>query len=98
MTVDEAGETRLAGIFTAMRPVLDERQWRRLLGAEARHGRIAAVARASGCAESTVTAGAPELAGEAEPLPVGFQNSADTPDLAFYATRSYSLLGKVRYG
>jgi hypothetical protein len=32
------------------------------------------------------------------PARVGFQNSADTPDLAFYATRSYSLMRPPRTG
>jgi hypothetical protein len=64
MASDGVDEVRLAGVFAAMRPVLDERQWRRLLGAEARargHGGIASVARASGAAESTVAAGVREL-------------------------------------
>jgi hypothetical protein len=77
MASDGADEARLAGVFAAMRPVLNERQWRRLLGAEARargHGGIASVARASGAAESAVTAGARELELEeagGEPLPPG---------------------------
>src|SRR5215469_12930011 len=78
MAVDEADEARLAGVLAAMRPVLDERQWRRLLGAEARargHGGVAAVARAAGCSQATVAAGAgeiaAELAGGQEPLARG---------------------------
>jgi Rhodopirellula transposase DDE domain len=53
-------ETRL----TAMRPHLNERQWRLLLGTEAvaiGRGGIAAVTRASGCARSTVMIGAAEI-------------------------------------
>jgi hypothetical protein len=53
-------ESVLAEKFEALRPVLDERQWRLLLGAEARalgHGGIAVVARASGAARSTVSIG-----------------------------------------
>jgi hypothetical protein len=77
MAADDADEVRLAVVFAAMRSALDERRWRRLLGAEARalgHGGIAAVARAAGVSESTVTAGARELAAEEageEPLPRG---------------------------
>ena len=78
MAVDEGDEARLAEIFTVMRPALDERQWRRLLGAEARargHGGIRLVARAAGVSATTVAAGAreieAELAGGAGPLPAG---------------------------
>jgi len=54
----------LAEKFEALRPVLDERQWRLLLGAEARalgHGGIAVVTRASGAARSTVSIGLREV-------------------------------------
>ena len=50
----------LAAKFAVMRPIMDERTWRVYLGSEARalgHGGIAAVARASGCSETTVAAG-----------------------------------------
>ncbi len=50
----------LAEKFAVLRPVLDERQWRLLLGVEAQalgHGGIAVVARASGAARSTVSIG-----------------------------------------
>jgi hypothetical protein len=61
----EAGEAALAAKFAVMRQILDERQWRVCLGAEANmlgYGGIAAVARASGAAENTVAAGAAEAA------------------------------------
>jgi hypothetical protein len=64
----------LAAKFTVMRPHLGERQWRLYLGSEARalgHGGIAAVARAAGVSELTVSAGAAELEAGAEPLPGG---------------------------
>jgi hypothetical protein len=57
-------ESVLAEKFEALRPVLDERQWRLLLGAEARalgHGGIAVVTRASGAARSTVSIGLREV-------------------------------------
>ncbi len=57
-------ESVLAEKFQALRPLLDERQWRLLLGAEARglgHGGIAVVSRASGAARSTVSIGLREL-------------------------------------
>jgi Rhodopirellula transposase DDE domain len=53
-------ESFLAEKLAVLRPVLDERQWRLLLGAEAQslgHGGIAVVARASGAARSTVSIG-----------------------------------------
>ena len=78
MAVDEGDEARLAEILAVMRPALDERQWRRLLGAEARargHGGIRLVARAAGVSATTVAAGAREIeaeqAGGAGALPVG---------------------------
>ena len=60
MTVESA----LAEKFEVLRPFLDERQWRLLLGAEARvlgHGGIAVVSRASGAARSTVSIGLREV-------------------------------------
>lgn len=57
-------EDVLAAKLAVMRPFLDERQWRLLLGAEAEalgRGGIAAVARASGAARSTVQAGVAEI-------------------------------------
>jgi len=57
-------ESVLAEKFIAVRPFLDERQWRLLLGAEARalgHGGIAVVTRASGAARSTVSIGLREV-------------------------------------
>ena len=65
MAVDDAGEAVLAAKFAVMRQVLDERQWRVYLGAEANalgYGGIAAVARAAGASENTVAAGAAEAA------------------------------------
>jgi hypothetical protein len=57
-------ELVLAEKFAVVRPFLDERQWRLLLGAEAQalgHGGIAMVARASGAARSTVSIGLREV-------------------------------------
>jgi len=57
-------EETLAEKLAAVRPFLDERQWRLLLGAEARalgHGGIAVVTRASGAARSTVAGGMREI-------------------------------------
>jgi Rhodopirellula transposase DDE domain len=65
MTVAEADEVVLAAKCAVMRKVLDERQWRVYLGTEALalgYGGIAAVARASGASERTVSAGAEEAA------------------------------------
>jgi hypothetical protein len=53
-------EEALAEKLAVMRPHLNERQWRLLLGAEAvavGRGGIAAVTRASGAARATVLAG-----------------------------------------
>ena len=65
----------LAAKFAVMRKVADERTWRVYLGTEARalgHGGIAAVARASGCSETTVAAGVAEIeSGELEVLAPG---------------------------
>jgi hypothetical protein len=66
----DSGEL-LAAKFGAVFPHLDERQRRRLLGAEARvlgHGGIRVVARAAGVREATVSLGAAELEAGAEPL------------------------------
>jgi hypothetical protein len=61
----------LAGLCAEMLPHLDERQRRLFLGAQARalgRGGIAAVSRAAGIREATVSAGAWELESGAEPL------------------------------
>ncbi len=61
----------LAAKLETIFPHLDERQRRRLLGAEARalgHGGIQLVARAAGAREATVSLGAAELEAAAEPL------------------------------
>src|SRR5437899_11492495 len=68
--VDETREM-LAAKFQVIFPHLDERQRRRLMGAEARalgHGGIRAVARAAGAREATVSLGVDELDSGAEPL------------------------------
>ena len=65
MAIGDADEAVLAAKFAVMRQVLDERQWRVYLGAEANavgYGGIAAVARAAGVSETTVAAGAGEAA------------------------------------
>ena len=57
-------ESVLAGKFEVLHPVLNERQWRLLLGVEALalgHGGITVVARASGAARSTVSIGLREV-------------------------------------
>ncbi len=57
MAIGDAGEAVLAARLAVMRRVLDERQWRVYLGAEANalgYGGIAAVARAAGVSENTV--------------------------------------------
>jgi Rhodopirellula transposase DDE domain len=69
----------LADKFAALRPHLDERQWRLYLGSEARAragesgctlaAAVAVVAGAAGAARATVMAGAEELASAAEPMP-----------------------------
>jgi hypothetical protein len=71
-------EAVLAGKFAELRPHLDERRWRLYLGAEARAraagsgcslaAAAAVVAAAAGVSRATVTAGAGELAGGAEPM------------------------------
>jgi hypothetical protein len=65
MAVVEADEAVLAAKYAVMRTILDERQWRVYLGTEALalgYGGIAAVARASGASQRTVSAGAEEAA------------------------------------
>jgi Rhodopirellula transposase DDE domain len=65
MAVDDGDEAVLAAKYAVMRKILDERQWRVYLGAEANalgYGGIAAVARAAGASENTVAAGAAEAA------------------------------------
>ncbi len=67
MAISEADEAALAAKFAVMRPFLDERGWRVYLGTEANalgYGGIAAVARAAGASETTVSAGAAEAAGK----------------------------------
>jgi Rhodopirellula transposase DDE domain len=68
--LEETGRV-LAAKFAVIFPHLDERQRRLLMGAEARslgHGGIRLVARAAGVREATVSLGAGELDGGAEPL------------------------------
>ena len=72
MAVSEEVVARLAAKFAVMLPLLDERQRRVYLGSEARdlgRGGIAAVARASGASEATVSAGVAECEAGAEPMP-----------------------------
>ena len=75
MAVSGDVEAGLAAKFAVMLPLLDERQRRLYLGSEARalgHGGIAAVARASGCSQTTVAAGVSEIeAGQPGALPGG---------------------------
>jgi len=71
MAISEGAARALAAKFMVMLPHLDERQRRLYLGSEARalgHGGIAAVARAAGVPELTVSAGVAELDAGAEPL------------------------------
>src|SRR5216683_823600 len=78
----------LAAKFAVMLPHLDERQRRLYLGSEARalgHGGIAAVARAAGVPDLTVSAGVAELEAGAEPLgrvrrPGGGRKPAEVKD------------------
>jgi hypothetical protein len=70
MAISEDVTRALAAKFAVMRPHLEERQWRLYLGSEARalgYGGIAAVARASGAAESAVAAGVAEAEDEDGP-------------------------------
>jgi len=75
MAVSGEVEAGLSAKFAVMGQLLGERQWRLYLGTEARalgHGGIAAVARASGCSETTVAAGVSEVeSGELGGLPAG---------------------------
>ena len=71
MTTMVVTEEMLAAKFGTILPHLDERQRRRLMGAEARalgHGGIRLVARAAGVREATVSLGVTELEAGAEPL------------------------------
>jgi len=64
MAITAQEQDRLAGRLTEIRPHLNERQWRLLLGAEARavgRGGIKLVARAVGVSADTVGRGAREL-------------------------------------
>src|SRR5438445_1942386 len=64
-------EEMLAAKFEVIFPILDERQRRLLMGAEARalgRGGIRLVARAAGVREATVSLGVDELDSGAEPL------------------------------
>src|SRR5262245_40313091 len=63
-------DVALADKLAVLRPNLNERQWRLLLGAEAQRwgrGGIAAVARRSGASQTTVQAGVAEIRAGAEP-------------------------------
>ncbi len=63
-------ERALAEKLVVLRPHLNERQWRLLLGAEAEvigRGGIALVARASGASRTTAQAGVSELRAGASP-------------------------------
>src|SRR5712691_3036026 len=63
-------QDRLAGRLAEIRPHLDERQWRLLLGAEARaigQGGVKLVAKAAGASADTVSRGARELEAGIEP-------------------------------
>ena len=63
-------QDRLAGRLAEIRPHLDERQWRLLLGAEARaigRGGVKLVAKAAGASADTVSRGARELEAGIEP-------------------------------
>ena len=71
MGVMEITQEMLAAKFGSIFPHLDERQWRLLMGSEARalgHGGIRLVARAAGVREATVSLGVTELDSGAEPL------------------------------
>jgi hypothetical protein len=62
----------VASTYAALRPHLDERQRRLLLGVEARRlgrGGIAAIAEATGVHPDTIARGVRELEGAAEPSP-----------------------------
>src|SRR5450759_2032838 len=64
MAITAQEQDRLAGVLTEIRPHLNERQWRLLLGAQARavgRGGIKLVARVAGASVDTVGRGAGEL-------------------------------------
>jgi len=70
MVVGGVSEDALREKFALLRPHMDERRWRLLLGAEADslgYGGIRLVARAAEVSELTVSKGARELRGEPEP-------------------------------
>ena len=70
MAISAQEQDRLAGRLAEIRPHLDERQWRLLLGAEARaigRGGAKLVARVAGASADTVSRGARELESEIEP-------------------------------
>ena len=70
MAITAQEQDRLAGRLTEIRPHLNERQWRLLLGAEARavgRGGIKLVARVVGASADTVGRGARELEAGIEP-------------------------------
>ncbi len=79
MSADDGLVAVLAEKFAGYRPHADERGWRLYLGSEARAyaaltgcglaAAVAVVARAAGVSRTTVSAGADELAGGAEPMP-----------------------------
>jgi len=70
MAISAQEQDRLAGRLAEIRPHLDERQWRLLLGAEARaigRGGAKLVARVAGASADTVSRGARELESGIEP-------------------------------
>ena len=70
MAITARDQDRLAGRLAEIRPHLDERQWRLLLGAEARaigRGGVRLVASAVGASADTVSRGARELEQGVEP-------------------------------
>src|SRR5438552_18746643 len=70
MAITAQDQDRLAGRLAEIRPHLDERQWRLLLGAEARaigRGGVKMVARVAGASADTVSRGARELEAGIEP-------------------------------
>ena len=70
MAITAQDQDRLTGRLAEIRPHLDERQWRLLLGAEARaigRGGVKLVVAAVGASADTVSRGARELEADAEP-------------------------------
>jgi hypothetical protein len=70
MAITAQAQDRLAGVLSEIRPHLNERQWRLLLGAEARavgRGGIKLVARVAAASVDTVGRGARELEAGIEP-------------------------------